>query len=597
MDWTVTRGPTWSLFPKLTSYPGGVGYTSWDFQEEGHRKNTLQCSMRRTHSIVVCVMWSVWLVFLNVVWTVTAQEDFSIYASYTTFNESVNFTHLAVDPDTGRVYVGATNWLYQFNSSLELEMEVRTGPVKDSIQCSPTDCPHQKKVDITNINKALVIDSQANKLIVCGSVHQGACRRHQLGNITSSEELVPVPVAANDENSSTYAFIGPARYFGYPSRVLYVATTNSRLGPYRDMVPAITSRSLEGDEGRLFGIIENSFSTIARVDISFHLRDYYLVSYIYGFHSGDFIYFATVQRKSHLRALEEWGFVTRLSRVCVSDAGYDTYTEVTLQCVSQDGTDFNLLQDAVVGPASSHLAAVLQIETGSDVFIGVFTASADHTTLSSAHSAICVYPLTEIEQRFTENIHMCYNGSALTRNMDYIAGSIEDCPEPGKGGNIFSFCTETLKLNGTVPITVTAAATFRNVTFTSVTTSTTSQHTVAFIGTETGYLKKVLINSGDDASINAEYLKVLINSGDDASINIRYLKVLINSGGNANVNIGYFKLLINSGDDASINIGYLKVLINSGDDSSINVEYLKVLINSGDDLFTTKECRTEFKII
>ncbi|XP_076363054.1 plexin-B-like isoform X2 [Tachypleus tridentatus] len=510
MDWTVTRGPTWSLFPKLTSYPGGVGYTSWNF-EEGHSKDTPRCSMRRTRSIIVCVMWPVWLLFLNVVWTVTAQEDFNVCASYTTFNESVNFTHLAVNPDTGRVYVGATNWLYQFNSSLELEMEVRTGPVKDSIQCSPTDCPHQKKVDTTNFNKALVVDSEANKLIVCGSVHQGACRRHQLGNIASAEELVPVPVAANDENSSTYAFIGPARYFGYPSRVLYVATTNSRLGPYRDMVPAITSRSLEGGEGRLFGIIENSFSTIARVDISFHLRDYYLVSYIYGFHSGDFIYFATVQRKSHLRALEEWGFVTRLSRVCVSDAGYNTYTEVTLQCVSQNGTDFNLLQDAVVGPASSDLAKVLQIETGSDVFIGVFTASADHTTLSSAHSAICVYSLTEIEQRFTENIHMCYNGSALTRNMDYIAGSIEDCPEPGKGGNIFSFCTETLKLNGTVPITTTASATFRNVTFTSVTSSTTSQHTVAFIGTETGYLKKVLINSGDDAD---EFEEVPIDPGN-----------------------------------------------------------------------------------
>ncbi|XP_076344644.1 plexin-B-like isoform X2 [Tachypleus tridentatus] len=509
MDWIVTREPAWSSLLTLTSYPGGVGYTLWDFRRHGFRR-IHQYTTRNVRSIVLYVMCSVY-VFVSVIWTVAAREDLNIHSAYTTFNESVNFTHLVVDRDTGRVYVGGTNWLYQFNSSLELELEVRTGPVEDSIQCSPSDCLNKKKVNTVNANKVLVIDRQANKLIVCGSVHQGACRRHELGNISKAEELVPVPVAANDQNSSTYAFIGPAQYFGYLTRVLYVATTNSRLGPYRDMVPAITSRSLEKGNARLFGIIEKSFSTIARVDISSHLRDYYLVNYIYGFHSGGFIYFATVQRKSHLRALEEWGYVTRLTRVCASDAGYNTYTEVTLQCVRKDGLNFNLLQDAIVGPAGSDLAAALHIETGADVFVGVFTSSPDHTTLTSPPSAVCVYSLAEIEQRFTENIHMCYNGSVVTRNMDYIAGSIVDCPEPGEGGNIFNFCMETLKLNGTVPVTATAAATFTNVVLKSVTVTTTFQHTVAFIGTDSGYLKKVLINSGDDVD---EFEEVSVDLGN-----------------------------------------------------------------------------------
>ena len=106
---------------------------------------------------------------------------------------------------------------------------------------------------------------------------------------------------------------------------MYVAATNSRLGPYRDMVPAIASRSLDK-----FSIIEKSFSDQAKVDIEFHMKDYYLVNYIYGFHHHDYIYFANVQKKSHLRALEEWGYVTRLARICQSDAAYNTYTEVTL---------------------------------------------------------------------------------------------------------------------------------------------------------------------------------------------------------------------------------------------------------------------------
>jgi plexin A len=196
------------------------------------------------------------------------------------------------------------------------------------------------------------------------------------------------------------------------------------------MVPAISSRSLESGS-RLFNIIEKSFTDSARVDISSHLRDYYLVKYIYGFHSGDFIYFATVQRKSHLRALEEWGYITRLARICVSDAGFHTYTEVTLQCLSMDGTDFNLMQDAVVIKAGADLADDLRIERGSHVLIGVFASSKDHTAKASAYSAMCIYPLSEIEQKFTENIHLCYNGSVLTRNMDYIAGSVNECPEPG----------------------------------------------------------------------------------------------------------------------------------------------------------------------
>ncbi|GIY08582.1 hypothetical protein CDAR_432961 [Caerostris darwini] len=289
-----------------------------------------------------------------------AQHEGSVVASYRTYNDSINFTHVVVDYQTGRVYVGATNWLYQFNSSLDVESNVRTGPVEDSIQCFPTGCSDQQLSTANNVNKVLVIDHEGGMLIACGSVHQGSCRRHSLQDIGNFEKLLPVPVAANDENSSTYAFIGPARYPGLlPSRVLYVATTNSRLGPYRDVVPAICSRSLEPN--KLFTIIERSFSSIARVDVSFHLRDYYLVNYVFGFHSGDYVYYATVQRKSHLRALEEWGYITRLSRVCVSDVGYDTYTEVTLQCLGEDGTDFNLLQDASVIRAGGDLAADLHV--------------------------------------------------------------------------------------------------------------------------------------------------------------------------------------------------------------------------------------------
>jgi len=357
-----------------------------------------------------------------------------ITASYTTLNKSINFTHMIVDSITGRIYLGATNWLYQFNLDLELEVEVKTGPVLDNPNCSPSDCSAVSLSQIKptkNVNKLLVIDSDSRMLIVCGSTRQGSCRLRALDDISRSGDLVEVPVVANDENLSTVGFVGPARYFGdRPISVLYVAATFTGAGPYRELVPAISSRSLEHGP-KLFNIIEKSFNDNGKVEISSNLRDYYLVKYITGFVSGDFVYFATVQRKSHLRALEEWGYVTRLARVCSRDAGFHSYSEMTLKCKNVNGIDYNILQDAIVIKAGSALAHSLNIVRDSDVLFGVFVKSKDHTMKLSNASAVCVFSLKDIENQFIENIHLCYNGSVLSRNMDYIAGSVNECPETG----------------------------------------------------------------------------------------------------------------------------------------------------------------------
>ncbi|GBM37592.1 Plexin-B [Araneus ventricosus] len=467
---------------------------------DGRRKIPLQ--RRISNRWWLCVFWSV----LCLAWSAT-QASAVIVGSFTTPNETVVFQHVALDSLSGRVYVGATNWLFQLSSGLELDRAVQTGPVEDNIQCFPKTCPEVSLWD--NVNKILVVDEVSRRLLVCGSVYQGACQRRELEDIALAEEQIFLPVAANDETSSTVAFIGPARYMDYPSRVLYVATTNSRLGPYRDMVPAICSRYLENEE-KLFGIIEKSFSEILRVDISSQVRDYYLVNYIYGFHSGDYVYFATLQRRSHLRSMEEGGYISRLARICISDARYDSYVETTLQCLGPDGRDYNLLQDAHIVRAEP-----------ADLLVGVFAASRDHTVQTSGRSAVCVFSLADVEQRFTENIHLCYNGSVPSRDMDYIAGSIQDCPEPGvreailsnllnsQGGNIFNFCGESLKLNGSLPLTSFPVITYENMTLSSVVATTTSHHTVAFIGTRNGLLKKVLI--GDEAE---EFEEVVVDEGN-----------------------------------------------------------------------------------
>lgn len=522
------------------------------------------------------------------------QQQQQIQASFSTPNQAINITHVTYDPLYDTIYLGATNAIYQLNGSdLNEQYEQSTGPVFDNPSCGITECHGYEDYmkPTQNVNKILVVDYQHKKLISCGSTKQGACRRYQLNNIAQKEDLISMAVAANDDNSSTYAFIAPARYTYDPSsssssismnssqqqqQVLYVAATYTKVGQSRDLlVPAIGTRTL--DEGpNLLKLYENSLDS-ASIDINSHLRDYFLVNYLYGFASSNYIYFVTVQKKATSRDYEELGYHTRLARICITDSSYNSYTEVDLKCMpskrkssskhpsffgnsqssDQTPTDYPLLQDAFLVDAGSQLLQSLaqndqsaplstdfffnNPQSGSaspddnKVLLGVFSSARDHTQHAGEHSALCAFSLAQIEDKFNDNIHNCYTGKMQSRNMEYIAGNVQECPKSGQGGNVVNFCHETLKINGTLPIVSEASIQFYNTTLTAITatshvnsnlkniysdqlanelnslnstpktsasTSNPSissilqsqqqqQHTVVFMGTSNGHIKKV----------------------------------------------------------------------------------------------------------
>lgn len=309
------------------------------------------------------------------------------------------------------------------------------GPRLDNPQCHATGCPSR---DITtslmdNVNKLLIADLESQTLIACGSLLQGACEKYKMSNISIKPEFIPHSVAANDENSSTYAFIGPERYNAWgQTNILYVGTTFTNRGDYRHDVPAISSRNLHNLE-----FAEYTFNKQSIVYIDVKYRDHFLVKYVYGFNASDYAYFVLVQKQSHLPEEEEKGYISRLARSCISDPNYDSYTEVTLQCIVNLGDgkpqSYNLVQDAKVAPAGSDIAMQLGISVGDPIFVSVFSPSRGITNEPLSRSALCVYSLQEIETRFDENIHMCFNGSTKYRNMGYVSGPIQDgkCPTAG----------------------------------------------------------------------------------------------------------------------------------------------------------------------
>ncbi|KYN31861.1 Plexin-B [Trachymyrmex septentrionalis] len=426
---------------------------------------------------------------------------------------ALRFNHLAIDPSSGRLYGAAINRLFQLDSNLRLEEYVSTGPRLDNPQCHATGCMARDIPTslMDNVNKLLIADVKSQMLIACGSLLQGACEKYQMSNISIKPEFIPHSVAANDENSSTYAFIGPEKYNPWEqTNILYVGTTFTNKGDYRHDVPAISSRNLDNLE-----FAEYTFNKQSIVYIDVKYRDHFLVKYVYGFNASDYAYFVLVQKQSYLPEQEELGYISRLARSCISDPNYDSYTEVTLQCTVDlgDGKQhhYNLVQDAKVAAAGSDLAMQLGISVGDPVFVSVFSPSRGITNEPLSRSAVCIYSLQDIETKFNENIHMCFNGSIKYRNMGYVSGPIQDgkCPTAGTTGNILNFCEVGLKISGVSPITGQAILHFPDTFISSVTIANTESHTVAFFGTSDGVLKKVLL-SGVEAFV---YESVTIDKG------------------------------------------------------------------------------------
>ncbi|XP_043246790.1 plexin-B-like [Amphibalanus amphitrite] len=403
--------------------------------------------------------------------------------------EVSRLTHLRLSPDSGQVYVAGVNRIYQLSSTLARLQEVVTGPRQDNpLSCPASGCPADVATEPTdNVNKVLVVDQESRTLLACGSVLQGACTKYDLNNISLPSQDLPEAIAANDANSSTVAFIGPEHYHPWgASNVLYVATTFTLVGIYRNTVPAISTRRLDN-----LDFAERSFNKHSMMTVDVKYRDHFLVEYVYGFHEKEYAYFLTVQRLSHLPGQQERGYISRIVRTCVSDANYDSYVEMTLSC----GGD-NLLQAARVAEPGDDLSQDAGILEGDRVLVAAFSPSHGYSNEPQDRASICVFSMKQVEDMFSENIHMCFNGSMQYRNMEYISGPILDghCPKAGTTGNIQSFCDVGLKISAVHPLTAEPVLSWDQ-RITSVAVTSTGRHTVALLGTQQGTLKKVTLIS------------------------------------------------------------------------------------------------------
>ncbi|XP_064605454.1 plexin-A2-like isoform X2 [Liolophura sinensis] len=423
------------------------------------------------------------------------------------------FNHVVVNKNTGIIYMAAVNKIYKITPNLTLESSVKTGPMKDNPQCYPRDpfhCPTQELRP--NFNKVLLIDyGKTQRLIACSTLFHGFCEKRDLQNITKKDADVYEPVVANDETSSTVAFIapGPSPSQGEPqSSVMYVGATWTNVGlpAYRDLVPSFSSRNLTD-----FKIFYKSWSASSKQDIESQQRDRFRVEYVYGFSSDNFSYMVTKQKKNTYSSK----YISKMIRICQNDKRYYSYAEVPLNC-SHQGTMYNIVRAARVGKAGTELAQSLGIALTEDVLYAVFSKS----PAEQEDSAMCVFPLTRISDIFTQNIKKCFDGEGSTGPGHIIRPT--ECFK-SKYSITKDYCGDyeiNRPIDGTIPISSEAVIKFASPTnATAIAVTTTHDYTVAFVGLYNGHLKKVSIQS---SILAEEYDDIVIEEGSPISKDLTF---------------------------------------------------------------------------
>uniref|UniRef100_A0A4W5LTH8 Plexin-B1 n=1 Tax=Hucho hucho TaxID=62062 RepID=A0A4W5LTH8_9TELE len=431
-----------------------------------------------------------------------------ILMSLATVTNDTSFEHLVLhpDPSVGTVYVGARDHLFQLDGldGLRLEHEERTGPVTDSKECLPpvteANCPQARRT--SNHNKLLLVDPSAMELITCGNVHQGTCQKRSLTSVKevlfSTERPVDTQyVAANDPEVSTVGLVVGPR--GGERAVLYVGRG------YTSSHPPISTRHLAHEP--VF-----SYEETAKLAVAGRLSEYdhHFVS---AFARRGHVYFLFYRRDIKAVSRE---YRTYAARVCLDDTSYYSYVEVPLVCHSSSTSSperiYNLLQAAQVGQGGGREGETL---------LGVFSTRVSSSNGPSEDSALCVYPLDELDRLIDSTRDLCYTLDGLVKGggeVAYIEYEVKS--------SCANLPTNTLKaypcgsdhtpspMASRVPMEAQAVLDSPSARLTAVAVGVRAGHTIAFLGDSKGNLHKVFLGSGGRVEM---YSSVLVQPNSPIS--------------------------------------------------------------------------------
>uniref|UniRef100_A0AAR2J7U4 Sema domain-containing protein n=1 Tax=Pygocentrus nattereri TaxID=42514 RepID=A0AAR2J7U4_PYGNA len=416
------------------------------------------------------------------------------------FSSPSETNNFAVDATSRRVYVGAVNALYQLSGALAPEAEQRTGPVSDSALCHAPQLPHapceHARALADNHNKLLALDGAQGVLVACGSVHQGFCELRSLENVTRVAVSFPpqdaavfpsmLNVAANHANASTAGLVFRVRGGHRVSARLLVAATYTGAGSdffprnlsREDLrfenTPEIAIRALDAsDPTRLFTYdINPSEDNVLKIKQEAKARN--KLSFVRAFAENTYAYVAMNRAKE-----SEPNSV--LARICL-DAEVPSKTAEARKLTE------------------SYVQMGLQCGAGGNVYgrlVSVFAAEpylfAVFARAGSRRTALCAFRFADVEKRIHEARRNCSSGpNGDVRVLDsVIQGSGAECEAKGLQPEQLNCGAAHLQHPLALQKPLRATPLYEAPGLSSVAVEDVHNHTVVFLGTSNGWLRKL----------------------------------------------------------------------------------------------------------
>lgn len=363
--------------------------------------------------------------------------------SFVTFRgePSEGFNHLVVDERTGHLYLGAVNRIYKLSSDLKVLVTHQTGPDEDNPKCYPpriVQTCHEPLTTTNNVNKMLLIDYKENRLIACGSLYQGICKLLRLEDLFKLGEPFHKKehyLSGVNESGSVFGVI--VSYSNLDDK-LFIATAVDGKPEY---FPTISSRKLTKNseaDGMFAYVFHDEFvaSMIKIPSDTFTVIPDFDIYYVYGFSSGNFVYFLTLQPEMVSppgSTTKEQVYTSKLVRLCKEDTAFNSYVEVPIGC-ERNGVEYRLLQAAYLAKPGAALAQAFNISSREDVLFAVFSKGQKQYHQPPDDSALCAFPLRAVNQRITERLRSCYQGEGHLE-LSWLLGKDVQCTKavsPGR---------------------------------------------------------------------------------------------------------------------------------------------------------------------
>uniref|UniRef100_A0A8C9S4E6 Plexin-A2 n=1 Tax=Scleropages formosus TaxID=113540 RepID=A0A8C9S4E6_SCLFO len=431
------------------------------------------------------------------------------------------FNHLTVHQKTGALYIGAVNRVYKLSGNLTLLVSHDTGPEDDNKACYPPlivqPCS-EPLVSTNNVNKLLLIDYSQNRLLACGSLYQGVCKLLRLDDLfilVEPSHKKEHYLSSVNETGTMFGVIVPSQG---QDGTLFIGTA---VGGKQDYFPTISSRKLPRDpesSAMLDYELHTDFvSSLVKIPSdTLALVSHFDIYYVYGFASGAFVYFLTVQPETPENNMPSGGspgdlfYTSRIVRLCKDDHKFHSYVSLPVGCV-RNGVEYRLLQAAYLAKPGRILAASLNVSAQDDVLFAIFAKGQKQYHRPPDDSVLCAFTIRDINARIKERLQSCYQGEG-NLELNWLLGKDVQCtkaPVPIDD----SFCGLDINqpLGGSQLVTGHTLYTETRDRMTSVTSYIYNSYCVAFVGTKSGRLKKVSLRKspGRPALLPYETVQVI----------------------------------------------------------------------------------------